>query len=174
MSEDLKQYIREIPDFPRPGIGFKDISPLLQDGQAFTRAVDEIAAICEREDLRPESCACPEARGFIFGAALAYRLGAGFVPIRKPGKLPAATSYVEYSLEYGTDRVEMHLDAVKKGQRVLLVDDLLATGGTIAACAELVDRVGATVVGCAFVVELTFLEGRKLLERYPTFSLIQY
>lgn len=174
MPEDLKRYIREIPDFPKPGIGFKDISPLLQNGPAFTRAVDEIAAICEREDLRPECCACPEARGFIFGAALAYRLEAGFVPIRKPGKLPAATCFVEYALEYGTDRVEIHLDSIQKGQRVLLVDDLLATGGTIAACAKLVDEMGGTVVGCAFVVELAFLNGRKLLERYPTFSLVRY
>jgi adenine phosphoribosyltransferase len=124
--------------------------------------------------LQPEIVACPEARGFIFGAALAFRLGVGFVPIRKPGKLPYTTTRVEYDLEYGTDCVEMHIDAVLPGQRVLLVDDLLATGGTINACADLVEKSSAVVAGCVFLVELTYLGGRKRLTRYPTFSLIRY
>ena len=171
---DLKSYIREIPDFPKPGIRFKDIGPLLQSGEAFRRAIDELATICEKEDLRPQVCACPEARGFIFGAALAYRLGIGFVPIRKPGKLPSRTAHVEYALEYGTDRVEVHIDAIEKGQRVLLVDDLLATGGTLGACADLVRASGATVAGVLFVIELTLLDGRKRLSDYPTFSLVRF
>ncbi len=169
-----KHYIREIRDFPRPGIGFKDIGPLLGNGAIFTEVVDRIAGICQDNDLKAEIVACPEARGFIFGAALAYRLGIGFVPIRKPGKLPYHTSRVEYALEYGKDTVEMHIDAVKPGERVLLVDDLLATGGTTGACADLVKKSGAVVAGCVFLVELTFLGGRKRLNGYPTFSLIRY
>ncbi len=169
-----KHYIREIRDFPRPGIGFKDIGPLLGNGAIFTEVVDRIAGICQDNDLKAEIVACPEARGFIFGAALAYRLGIGFVPIRKPGKLPYHTSRVEYALEYGKDTVEMHIDAVKQGERVLLVDDLLATGGTTSACADLVKKSGALVAGCVFLVELTFLGGRKRLNGYPTFSLIRY
>jgi adenine phosphoribosyltransferase len=136
--------------------------------------VDRIATICEENRLQPDVLACPEARGFIFGAALAYRLGVGFVPIRKPGKLPYTTNRVEYALEYGTDTVEMHIDAIAPGQRVVLVDDLLATGGTLKACADLVTQSDAVVAGCVFVVELTFLAGSKLLEGYPTFSLIRY
>ncbi|MCZ6795597.1 MAG: adenine phosphoribosyltransferase [Planctomycetota bacterium] len=174
MCEDLKQFIREIPDFPRQGIRFKDIGPLLHNGEAFGRTIDELARICEENDLQPEICACPEARGFIFGGALAFRLGIGFVPIRKPGKLPSDTARVEYALEYGKDSIEMHLDAVKKGQKVLLVDDLLATGGTLGACADLIRKSEAEVVGVLFVVELTFLEGRKRLSDYPTFSIIRY
>lgn len=171
---DLQSFIREIPDFPKPGIGFKDITPLLANGPAFREAVDALARICESEDLRPELCAGPEARGFIFAAALAARLGVGLVPIRKPGKLPAETIRVEYDLEYGTDAVEMHRDAVGEGQSVLLVDDLLATGGTLAACAELVERSGGRIAGCLFVVELGFLEGRRRLGDRPVFSLIRY
>ena len=169
-----KQYIREIPDFPKPGVSFKDIGPLLGNGPLFTEVVTRIAELCEENRLRPEIVACPEARGFIFGAALAFRLGVGFVPIRKPGKLPYTTTRVEYDLEYGTDCVEMHIDAVTPGQRVLLVDDLLATGGTINACADLVEKSGAAVAGCVFLVELTYLGGRKRLTKYPTFSLIRY
>lgn len=169
-----KQLIREIRDFPKPGIGFKDIGPLLGNGPIFTEVVDRIAELCEENHLKAEIVACPEARGFIFGAALAYRLGIGFVPIRKPGKLPYTTSRVEYALEYGTDTVEMHIDAVRPGQRVILVDDLLATGGTTSACADLVKKNGAVVAGCVFLVELTFLSGRKRLNGYPTFSLIRY
>jgi len=169
-----KQHIREIRDFPKPGIAFKDIGPLLGNGPIFTEVVDRIAQICLEQSLRAEIVACPEARGFIFGAALAYRLGIGFVPIRKPGKLPYKTSRVEYALEYGTDTVEMHIDAVSPGQRVLLVDDLLATGGTLAACADLVEKSDALVAGCVFIVELEALEGRKRLQRFPTFSLVRY
>jgi adenine phosphoribosyltransferase len=173
-EEVYKRYIREIRDFPKPGIGFKDIGPLLGNGPIFTEVVDRIAAICEENGLKAESVACPEARGFIFGAALAYRLGIGFVPIRKPGKLPYTTSRVEYALEYGSDVVEMHIDAVRSGQRVILVDDLLATGGTTSACADLIEKSGAVVAGCVFLVELTFLSGRRKLNGYPTFSLIRY
>ncbi len=166
------RHIRDIPDFPKPGVVFKDITPLLKNGPLLRRVVDRIAAVCEERSLRPDVLACPEARGFIFGAALAYRLGVGFVPIRKPAKLPYTTSRVEYDLEYGTDAVEMHVDAIDPGQRVLLVDDLLATGGTTAACAALIQSVGARVEGCVFLIELDFLEGRKRLDKYATFSLI--
>jgi adenine phosphoribosyltransferase len=173
-GDGYKKHIREIPDFPKPGISFKDIGPLLGNGAVFGEVVERMGGICEAHGLRPEIVACPEARGFIFGAALAFRLGVGFVPIRKPGKLPYRTTRVEYALEYGTDSVEMHIDAVAPGERVLLVDDLLATGGTIGACADLVQRSGAVVVGCVFIVELTFLEGRKRLGDLPTFSLVRY
>jgi adenine phosphoribosyltransferase len=169
-----KRYIRDIPDFPKPGIIFKDIGPLLGNGPIFTEVVNRIAGICEENGLRPEVVACPEARGFIFGAALAYRLQVGFVPIRKPGKLPYLTSRVEYELEYGKDTIEMHIDAVTPRQRVLLVDDLLATGGTTSACADLVEKSEAIVAGCVFLVELCFLRGRERLKSHPTFSLIRY
>jgi adenine phosphoribosyltransferase len=172
--EVFRTYIREIPDFPKKGVSFKDIGPLLQSGEIFTEVVNRIATICEENHLQPDVLACPEARGFIFGAALAYRLGVGFVPIRKPGKLPYTTNRVKYALEYGTDTMEMHIDAVQPGQRVVLVDDLLATGGTLGACADLVTKSKAVVAGCVFVVELTPLDGRKRLKDYPTFSLINY
>jgi adenine phosphoribosyltransferase len=172
--EDCRRLIRDIPDFPKKGVVFKDITPLLKDGPCFREVVDRIALMCTANGLTPDVLACPEARGFIFGAALAYRLGVGFVPIRKPRKLPYRTSHVQYQLEYGWDSVEMHTDALVTGQRVLLVDDLLATGGTTAACAELVEKAGASVVGCVFLVELDFLSGRKRLLKYPTFSLIHY
>lgn len=169
-----EKHIREIPDFPKPGIGFKDVTPLLADGKVFAESVEHLARLCEEEGLVPERIACPEARGFIFGAALAFRLGVGFVPIRKPGKLPYRTTQVEYALEYGTDKVEMHVDGVTSGQRVLVVDDLLATGGTTAACVNLIRQSGAVVVGCAFLVELTFLNGRQKLEGMPVLSLVRY
>lgn len=169
-----KQRIRDIPDFPKPGIVFKDITPLLADGDLFGEVVHRIAEMCELNDLQPQVVACPEARGFIFGGALASRLGVGFIPIRKPGKLPYRTARVEYALEYGTDKVEMHVDAVRPGERVLLVDDLLATGGTTSACADLVRKGGGTVAGCVFLIELTFLKGRERLGDLPTFSLIRY
>jgi len=172
--DDCRKLIRDIPDFPREGILFKDITPLLANGPALQEVVNRCAALCEQHGLEPEVVACPEARGFIFGSALAYRLGIGMVPIRKPGKLPHQTCSVEYALEYATDSVEMHTDAVQPGQRVLLLDDLLATGGTIAACAELLERRGARVTACMFVVELEFLKGRGKLEKYPVYSLIRY
>lgn len=169
-----KKYIREIPDFPKPGIGFKDIAPLLGNGPVFAQAVDEIAEKCRQEGLTPQKIACPEARGFIIGAALALRLGIGLVPIRKPGKLPYRTIEVEYSLEYGTDRVQMHVDAISPGEKVLLVDDVLATGGTMRACAELVRKTAGLPLGFAFLVELGFLEGRAKLGSLPVISLIRY
>ena len=172
--DECRQLIRDIPDFPKKGVVFKDITPLLKNGPCFREVVDRIAAMCTANGLQADILACPEARGFIFGSALAYRLGMGFVPIRKPRKLPYRTAHVEYQLEYGCDSVEMHTDALVAGQRVLLVDDLLATGGTTAACAELVESVGGRVVGCVFLVELDFLKGRERILKYPTFSLIHY
>jgi len=172
ISNELKTYIREVPDFPKPGILFYDITTLLKQPQPLARLVDALAERYAGQGI--EVVAGIEARGFIFGPALAYRLGAGFVPIRKPRKLPAATVSVEYSLEYGTDRIEMHRDAIAPGQRVLIVDDLIATGGTAAASAQLVEQVGGIVVGLAFVVELTFLPGRQKLAGREVFSLMQY
>ena len=174
MSDDLKDFIREIPDFPKPGIGFKDITPLLRDAGAFSRSVTAIAGLCEDAEIEADVLAGPEARGFIFGSAVAGHLNLGFIPIRKPGKLPYEISAVEYALEYGSDRVEMHTDAVEAGQRVLLVDDLLATGGTTRACVDLIEKSGASVAACVFLVELTFLPGREVLEGYNVHSLIHY
>lgn len=173
-STFYKGFIREIPDYPKPGVSFKDITPLLADGKALSEVVHSIAALCSLHQLEVDVVACPEARGFIFGAALAFRLGVGFIPIRKPGKLPYRRSSVQYDLEYGTDTVEMHIDAIHEGQKVLLVDDLLATGGTTRACADLVVKNGGAVAGCVFLVELTFLDGRERLKDFPTFSLIRY
>jgi adenine phosphoribosyltransferase len=174
MSEDFKRWIRDVPDFPKPGIVFKDITPLLRDAGAFSRLVDELARFCERRELRPDVCAGPEARGFVFAAALANRLGLGFVPIRKPGKLPAETRRIEYALEYGSDALEMHADAIEPGERVLLVDDVLATGGTIAACADLVARQDGKVCGLVFALELGFLGGRSRLDHPEVHSVISY
>jgi adenine phosphoribosyltransferase len=157
---DLSKHLRDVPDFPKPGILFKDITPLLGDAAAMKETVARLARL---DFGKVDRIAAIESRGFLFGAPLALHLGLGFVPIRKPGKLPWRTNRVEYSLEYGTDAVEIHQDAVKKGQRVLMVDDLLATGGTMAAACKLVEACGATVAGCAFVVELGFLAGRKKL-----------
>jgi len=167
---DLATWIRDIPDFPIEGILFKDITPLLHDAAAFREAVNRLVARYENEKI--DLVAAIESRGFIFGAPLAHQLGAGFVPIRKPGKLPADTISVEYSLEYGTNTLEMHADAVQAGQRVLIVDDLLATGGSARAAAELVERCGGAVVGFAFVIELEFLHGIDRLEGYPVYSLL--
>jgi len=174
LDERLRELIREVPDFPKKGISFKDLTPLMAAPEAFRAAVDAMAARCAKSGWRIDRVACPEARGFIFGAALAYRLGVGMAPIRKPGKLPYKTARMEYALEYGTDAVEMHIDAVSPGQRILLVDDVLATGGTLQACVRLVEKAGGIVAGCAFVVELAFLSGRKKLEGYPVFSLVTY
>lgn len=168
----LQDKIRDVPDFPVKGILFKDITTLLKDAAAFRYAIDELTA--RYKDEKIEIIVAMESRGFIFAAPLAYRLGAGFVPARKPGKLPAETISVEYSLEYGTDKVEMHKDACRPGQRVLIVDDLLATGGTATATVQLVEKLGGKVMGIAFLIELTFLNGRDRLKGYPIFSLIQY
>ena len=167
---DLAAFLRDVPDFPKPGILFKDISPLLADPAAMATAIDRLAAL----DFGPvHKIAAIESRGFLFGVPLAMRLGVGFVPVRKPGKLPWKTNRVEYVLEYGTDAVEIHQDAVRPGERVLLVDDLLATGGTMGAACELVHACGGTVAGCAFVVELCFLPGRERLAPHRVESLIQ-
>lgn len=169
---DLKQKIRSVPGFPKPGIVFRDITTLLKDPMAFREAVDRMAG--QFADKDPEVIVGIESRGFIFGAAMAYKLGAAFVPARKPGKLPAETVRAEYQLEYGTDAVEIHRDAIRPGQRVLLVDDLLATGGTMAATASLVEQLGGDIVGIVFLIELSFLNGRQKLAGYPVVSLIQY
>lgn len=174
MSDEFKRYIRDVPDFPKPGIVFKDLTPLLRHPEAFRRLLDELEARSAREGLRPDVCAAPEARGFVFASALATRLGAGFVPIRKPGKLPAKTTRVEYDLEYGTDSLEVHSDAIRRGDRVLLIDDVLATGGTMRACADLVRHHEGEVCGYLFAIELGFLNGRARLESDAIHSIIQY
>ncbi len=166
------QLIRNIPDFPIPGVQFKDITPLLADAAAFRTVIDQFAERYAAANV--DIVVGIEARGYIFAAPLAYRLGAGLVPVRKPGKLPAKTIQVEYSLEYGTNTLAMHRDAFSHGTRVLLMDDLLATGGTIRAAADLVEQLGGKVVELAFVIELTFLSGRERLANYPVFSLVQY
>jgi adenine phosphoribosyltransferase len=169
---DLKKLIREIPDHPKPGILFYDLTTLLQDKQGFHDTVDRL---CRHYDGKKiDIVAGIEARGFIFAPALAYRLGAGFVPVRKPKKLPSTTASVTYHLEYGTDQLEIHEDAVRPGQSVLLCDDLLATGGTAAAAIQLTRKLGGEVVGAAFAVELTFLNGRAKLPGIDVFSLIKY
>jgi len=164
--------IRDVPDFPKPGILFKDITPLLADGAAFNACLDVLAEKNEKSSF--DAIVAIESRGFIFGAALAARMGKGFVPVRKPGKLPYKTHQVEYALEYGTDKVEMHVDGVQAQQRVLVVDDVIATGGTAWAACELVRKVGGTVVGAAFLIELTFLPGRDRLAPVPVSSVIAY
>ena len=169
---DLRQFVREIPDFPRPGIGFKDITPLLLDAGALDQAVSELAALTR--PLSVDLVVAAEARGFILGAALARELGAGFVPARKPGKLPSDTIAAEYILEYGVDALEMHADALAGGTRVLVHDDLLATGGTAAAVCELVEELGAVVAGCAFLIELSFLDGRARLAPHEVLAVLDY
>ncbi len=171
-SDQLKKLIREIPDFPKKGILFYDITTLLKDKSGYAALIDQLAEhyIGKQVDL----ILGMEARGFIFGPALAYRLNAGFVPVRKPGKLPAATARVEYDLEYGSNALEVHKDAIEKGQRVLIVDDLLATGGTAQATAQLATTLGAQIAGLGFVVELDFLKGRDKLKPYDVFSLLHY
>jgi adenine phosphoribosyltransferase len=169
---DLKSLIRSIPDFPREGILFRDITTLLQDPEGLNYVIDHLAEVYADQSI--DYVAGIESRGFIFGTPLACRLSAGFVPIRKPGKLPAATHFMEYELEYGTDRLEVHQDAFKPGSRVLMVDDLLATGGTAAAAAHLVGKTGAHLMGFAFIIELSDLGGRSKLPDLPIESLIEY
>lgn len=171
-ADQLKKLIREVPDFPKKGILFYDITTLLKDKTGFAQLIDLFSEhyIGKQIDL----ILGMEARGFIFGPALAYRLNAGFVPVRKPGKLPAATVKCEYELEYGSNCLEVHKDAIEKGQRVLIVDDLLATGGTAAATAQLAKSLGADIAGLAFVVELDFLNGRDKLKPHNVFSLLHY
>jgi adenine phosphoribosyltransferase len=171
-AADLRALIRDIPDFPKPGIVFKDITPLLLDPHAVDAAVEGIAEWAGPRGV--DYVVAAEARGFILGAAIARELGAGFVPARKPGKLPAEVVMAEYILEYGIDALEMHADALAHGARVLIHDDLLATGGTSRALAELVQELGGTVVGCAFLVELGFLDGRRRLEGFDVHALVTY
>ena len=172
VSERLRRSIRTIPDFPKQGIMFRDITTLLQDPEAFALAMSTFEELAV--PLHPQKIIGTESRGFIFGAPLALQLNAGFIPVRKPGKLPAATRSASYDLEYGSDKLEIHEDAVQSGERVLLIDDLLATGGTMQATCKLVEELGGKVVGCLFLIELGFLEGRKLLHGFPVYSLVNY
>jgi len=172
VSVDLKAKIRDVPDFPKPGVVFKDIMPLLGDPEALAEAVDRIAEWAAPR--KPDVVLGAEARGYITGGALACRLGCGFVPARKPGKLPWHTVAVKYALEYGFDQLEVHADSIVAGQRVLVHDDVLATGGTARATVQLVEQLGGVVVGLPFIIELTFLEGRDQLEGYEVFSLVEY
>jgi adenine phosphoribosyltransferase len=170
--ESLREHVADIPDFPQPGIVFKDITPLFLDAGALTTAVDALAAYAR--EVGAEYVVSAEARGFVLGGAIAKEIGAGFILARKPGKLPRRTSSVEYQLEYGVDALEMHADALAAGARVLVHDDLLATGGTAAALCRLVEEAGATVAGCAFVIELAFLSGRERLAPHDVRSLVSY
>ncbi len=171
-KSDLKKHIRDIPDFPKEGIIFKDITTLLQDGAVFKKSIDLLAKKFKKDDI--ELVVGVEARGFIFGAALAYKLGVGFVPVRKKGKLPAKTKSITYALEYGTDVLEIHEDAISPKARVLIVDDLLATGGTIKAVIDLVKAQKAVIAGVAFLVELRFLKGKNKLKDLPIYSVIKF
>jgi adenine phosphoribosyltransferase len=171
--DDLKKYIREVPDFPRPGINFYDITTLLKDSIALRMTVDRFAWLYSGGH-RVDKVVGIESRGFMFGPSLAYSLNAGFVPVRKPGKLPAAKVSETYELEYGQDRLEMHADAVTAGERVLVVDDVIATGGTAAATGRMIESLGGTVIGFGFIIELTFLPGRAKLAGYEVESLIRY
>ena len=169
---DLKDYIRDVPDFPEPGILFKDITPLLGDVDAFDYTISRLVERYRDADF--DAIVLIESRGFLFGAPLAHALGKPIVPVRKPGKLPAATHSMEYQLEYGSSTMEIHVDGVEQGQKVLIVDDLLATGGTLAATARLVEMAGGVVSGIVVIIELTFLAGRKNLAGYDLYSMIQY
>ncbi len=169
---DLEEFIRDVPDFPKPGILFKDITTLLQDGDAFRLAVNRMLKKHMDTDARIDKVMGIEARGFILGGVMAYKLGCGFVPVRKPGKLPYRSLREEYTLEYGTNCLEIHEDAIRPGERVLVVDDLLATGGTALAAARLVERLGGEVAAIEFMVELCFLKGREKLPGYKVHSLI--
>jgi adenine phosphoribosyltransferase len=169
---DLASMIRDVPDFPVKGILFKDITTLIRDGEAFRAAIDQMTDHFRGKEI--DLVVAVESRGFVFGAPIAYHLGAGFVPVRKPCKLPADTIRQEYSLEYGTNVLEMHRDAIQPGQRVLIVDDLLATGGSARATINLVEQLGGNVVGLAFLIDLTFLNGMEKLQGYEVFSLIHF
>ncbi|OXS80500.1 adenine phosphoribosyltransferase [Domibacillus enclensis] len=169
---NLKEYIKIVPDWPKPGIQFKDITPLMDNGDAFRYATDQIVAYAREKQA--DLIVGPEARGFIVGCPVAYSLGVGFAPVRKEGKLPRETIKVEYGLEYGKDVLTIHKDAVKPGQRILITDDLLATGGTIDATIKLVEQLGGVVVGIAFLIELNYLNGRKNLEGYDILTIIPY
>jgi adenine phosphoribosyltransferase len=169
---DLARYIRDIPDFPKPGILFKDITPLLAEPSAFQEAIDSLAAEYQGKEI--DAVAAAEARGFLFAAPLALRMRIPLVPLRKPGKLPYRTHALQYDLEYGSAELQVHIDGVTEGHHVLLVDDLLATGGTMEAGCKLIEKAGGIVAGCAFLVELTFLKGSDRLKPHEVFSLIKY
>ncbi|OWY65627.1 adenine phosphoribosyltransferase [cyanobacterium TDX16] len=171
---DLKSLIRDIPDFPKPGILFRDITTLLRDAAGLRHAIDSLADKLDGAGLNAEYIVGIESRGFIIGAALAYKLGIGFIPVRKPGKLPSLVHSVEYELEYGMDKLEVHQDALQPGSRVLIVDDLIATGGTASATAKLVQQIGCELVGFGFIVELQDLAGRQNLPDVPIVTLIEY
>lgn len=169
---EFREHIRVIPDFPKEGISYKDITTLLKNGETYQATIN---ALVERiKPWQPDVIVGPEARGFLFGAPVAYALGVGFVPVRKPGKLPAKTVAETYALEYGFDTLEVHADAIRPGERVVVIDDLLATGGTMLATANLMKKIGAEMVGMGFLIELTFLKGREKLADYPVFSLVEY
>jgi adenine phosphoribosyltransferase len=172
MKEDFKQYCRDIVDFPKPGIIFRDITGLLRNGPAFKRAIDALAEHYKGQKI--DTVVCIEARGFLLGAALAYRLGAGLVPVRKKGKLPWKVYRRSYALEYGTDQLEIHQDSIEAGKNVLIVDDVIATGGTIAAVVELVKEMGGNIAGVAFLIELADLKGREKIKDVPVYTLIKY
>lgn len=169
---DFQQYIADIPDFPQEGILFRDITPLMADGAAFHEACAKLVDFAKQ--VGAEVIVGPESRGFIFGCPVAYELGIGFVPVRKPGKLPRETVSVKYDLEYGSNELHVHADGIQKGQKVLIIDDLLATGGTVDATIQIVEQLGGEVVGCAFLIELADLNGRDLLKDYPVCTLISY
>ncbi len=169
---DIKNYITDVKDYPKPGIDFKDITSLMADGKAYKHVVEQITTIAKGADV--DLIVGPEARGFIAGCPVATTLEIGFIPVRKPGKLPREVIQQEYDLEYGSNTLCMHKDAIKPGQRVLIVDDLLATGGTMGATIKLIEQLGGIVVGLAFIIELEELEGRKLIGDYPVYSLIKY
>lgn len=169
---DLKQKIRNIPDFPKKGVVFRDITTLVGDVEAFKYSVDRMVEYWRGKKI--DAVLGAEARGFIFGGVMAYKLGVGFIPVRKPGKLPYRTCQVSYDLEYGKNILQIHIDAIKKGDKILIVDDLVATGGTAKAKAELVEKMGGEVVGFCFLIELEFLNPRKILKDYDIFSLIKY
>ncbi len=172
VGKELKDYIRGIPDFPKPGILFRDITTLLKDKRAFKRAVDALAGKYKNKKI--DKVAAVEARGFILGSVVAYKLGVGFVPVRKKGKLPWKTNSATYELEYGVDTLEIHHDAINPGENVLIVDDLLATGGTVKAVTDLIKQLQGNIAGIAFLIELTGLKGKEKLKGYPVYSLIKY
>ena len=169
---DLNKYVASIPDFPSKGILFRDITPLMADGEAFRYACDLLTEYARK--IGAQVVAGPESRGFIFGCPVAYNLNIGFVPVRKPNKLPRKTISIKYDLEYGTNELHIHEDAIKPGQKVLIIDDLLATGGTVDATIKLVEQLGGEVAGCAFLIELEDLKGRELLSGYDVFTLMKY
>lgn len=171
---DFKQYIADIPDFPEPGIIFRDVTPLLKNKEAYHQTIAAFKKWVDSLSVKVDVVAGPEARGFIFGCPVAYEIGAGFVPVRKPGKLPRETVSEEYALEYGTNEIQIHADSIQPGENVIIVDDLLATGGTVEATVKLIEKLGGKVVGIAFLIELEALKGREKLNGYEVCSLITY